>query len=146
MDRFMIPAYVTAAIFLGTALMDIVTLGMPFNPSAAVWRFGTIGAASNNMITAFFGIALACWTAMYYGHRTVLRALAVVCFIGAALLVFVIGDFALAVARLRGSVPAEQQSAFGIGTVKATLKYTLTIMGFVALAFACWKGARSARR
>ena len=138
----MTPAYITSAIFVITAAVDIITIAMPFNPGAVIWRFGTVGAASNYMMTAFFGVALACGTALYYGHRAALRSFAVLCVVAAILLVLAIGDFALNVAQLRGSVPATERSAFSIGTAKATLKYGMTIIGFIALAMACWKAAR----
>jgi hypothetical protein len=136
------PAYFTAAVFIISATVDIITAALPFNPSAIAWRFGIVGGMSNNMLTAFFGVAMACGTAIYYGHRTAMRVFAVTCVVLSIVLVLVLGDFGLSVAQLRGQVPATERGLFAIGTAKAALKYLMNIIGFIVLAMACWKGAR----
>jgi hypothetical protein len=142
LQRFVAPAYITAAIFIITAVLDIATLAYPANPSAIVWRFGTIGAISNYLLTAFFGATMACATAMYYRHLTMLRILAVLSLLSALILVVVLGDFALNVAQIHRSVPQQQMNAFQIGTAKATIKYGMTIVALVVLAVVCWKASR----
>lgn len=140
--RFVAPAYITAGVFLVTAALDIATLAYPANPSAIVWRFGTVGAISNYLMTGFFGFTVACATALYYRHLTMLRALAVLSMLSALMLVLILGDFALNVAQIHRTVPPPQMNAFQIGTAKATIKYGMTIIALIVLAVVCWKGSR----
>jgi hypothetical protein len=142
LHRFVAPAYITACVFLITAALDIATLAYPANPSAIVWRFGTVGAISNYLLTGFFGFTLACATAMYYRHLTTLRGLAVLSMLSALMLVVILGDFALNVAQIHRTVPQPQMSAFQIGTAKATIKYGMTIIALLVLAVICWKASR----
>jgi hypothetical protein len=139
---FVAPAYITAGIFIITSVLDIATLAYPANPSAIVWRFGTVGAISNYLMTGFFGVTLACATAMYYRHLTMLRILAVLSLLGGLMLVVILGDFALNVAQIHRTVPQAQMNAFQIGTAKATIKYGMTIIALIVLAIVCWKGSR----
>jgi hypothetical protein len=140
--RFVAPAYITAGIFLITAALDIATLAYPANPSAIVWRFGTVGAISNYLMTGFFGLTMACATAMYYRHLAMLRVLSVLSLAGAVMLLVILGDFGLNVAQIHRTVPPAQMNAFQIGTAKATIKYGMTIVALLVLAIVCWKASR----
>jgi hypothetical protein len=119
-----------------------VTLAYPANPSAVVWRFGVIGAISNYLLTAFFGLSMACGTAMYYRHHIGLRVFAIVSLVAAILLLVILGDFAMNVTQLHRSVPSDQMTPFRIGTAKAVVKYGLTIIALIVLGVVCWKASR----
>src|SRR5690606_28477869 len=89
------PSYMTAALFIIVSALDIATLALPANPGAVAWRFGTVGAASNYMLTLYFGVVLLCCTAAWFEDRTTLRVAAVGTLVLSVTLLLLLTDFAL---------------------------------------------------
>lgn len=143
LDRLVVPAYTLSALFFLTAALDIYTLSWPLNPSAVAWRFGTVGAASNYLITAFFGVVLACFTAAYRGHRRTLRVLSVMCGVLGLALLGVLVDFSMNVLQLRAMVAPDEAQAFRIGSAKAGLKYLAMVGAFLITGASSWRAARA---
>jgi hypothetical protein len=141
-----VPVYLTAALFVGVSLIDIVTLAWPLNPGVVAWRFGTLGAASNYILTTFFGVVLACWSASYFAHLRTLRVLAVLSIVAAVVLAVLLGDFVLSSLQLRNAVPQVEEAAFRIGTGKATVKYLFFSLAFLLTGIFSWRSARAYRR
>jgi hypothetical protein len=142
MQHLRLPAYLAAALFIIVSLLDIGTLAWPPDPGTVTWRFGTIGAASNYILTLFFGMALLCWTAAFFGHRRTLRVAGVCAIITALVLSLLVVDFVLSVLQLRGGVPPAERSAFALGTIKATLKYTLFAFALLVTGVQSWRASR----
>jgi hypothetical protein len=136
------PAYFMAVLFVVTSLLDAATLAYPFNPGAVAWRFGTVGAASNYILTTCFGVFLGLITAAWYEHRRTLRAIALFAALLGVLLLALVSDFALSVLQLRGQVPEQEVATYRIGSAKAGAKYVLFAISMFVMALAGWRIAR----
>ena len=141
-----VPAYLAAALFIITSLADMMTLAWPLNPGAVAWRFGTVGAASNYVLTLYFGIALLCWTSSFFGHIGTLRISAVISLVTGLVLLLLLGDFSMSALQLRGGVPEAEIAAFRIGTVKASVKYVMFAVALLLTGIFAWRAASSLRR
>lgn len=138
--------YIVAALFILVPLLDIATLGLPAQPGDPAWRFGVLGAASNYLLTASFGLALACWTAAWYRHARTLRVLAVGSTLFGLVLFAALVEFALDVLQLRGAVSGLDQQAFRIGSAKAGIKYILLGGAAVVIGVSAWRAGGQLRR
>jgi hypothetical protein len=146
LSRLIASMYAAAVLFFFTAAVDIYTLAWPLDPGAPAWRFGTMGAAANYLLTAFIGVALGCWVAAFAGHLRTLRILGVFSALLGLLLLLVFADFCLSVLQLRDLVGPEEMQAFRIGSAKAGAKYLAMAAALLITAFGAWRAAGSLRR
>lgn len=142
-NRFSLPLYLTGALFFFTPVVDIVTNVWPINLGAETWRYGAGGVGANYLISMVFGALLGSLTAAHAGHAKTLRILAIGCFVTAAILVVIVGEFSLNVLQLQRVVPDEDMAGFKIGAVKAALKYFTSAATFVVLGMSGWKMLRT---
>lgn len=141
--RLRATAYATGVLFLIVSLLDIATVAWPVQPGAVAWRFGTVGAASNYMLTLFFGVALLCWTAAWFNDRLLLRLISVAAVLATLVMVTLLGDFILSSLQLSSSVPPAERATFRIGVLKATTKYIAFAIGFLIVGFTGWRASRA---
>lgn len=145
-NHLRVPAYLAAALFITTSLADMLTLAWPPNPGAVAWRFGTVGAASNYVLTLYFGIALLCWTAAFFGDARTLRISAVFSLSTGLVLLLLLGDFGMSALQLRRGVPEAEVAAYRIGTVKACIKYLMFAVALLLTGIFAWRAASTFRR
>jgi hypothetical protein len=91
--------------------------------------------------TPLLGLLIAMVLSFLLRHSGVLRVLAVVCLLGAGVLVLAMGVFALDVVQMRATTPLEARPSFQVGALLAEAKH---FTGFVTLAFfglGGWKAA-----
>jgi hypothetical protein len=140
--RLSMAAYVVAAVFLLSPLVDVVTNVYPTDIGNMQWRFGAIGILSNYLISGVFGLLLATLVAAFLGHRGVLRTSAVIDLVVAALLLALMLLFALDVLQLRQTVRPEAGEMFKIGALKASLKLLMTAAALAVLGVRALKASR----
>jgi hypothetical protein len=136
-------AYAVALVFLLSPLVDVVTNVYPFESGSVQWRYGAVGIMSNYLISAVFGLLLATLVAALAGHVKVLWAAAATNLALAAVLVVIVGLFALDVLQLRNVVRPEAADMFKIGAAKAAFKLLVVAASLVLLGVAGLKAARA---
>ncbi len=139
------PAYFIGLLFVVTPFVDSVAQVWPPMPGSTGWRYGLVGIGANFLISVLFGILLLAIVAAVRGHRGVLRAVGVLSLllglgsVGAAI------GFALDALQVRTSIPRANTQAlrmFDIGAVKAGIKYLVSGLVLLWMAWMTWRAAR----
>ncbi len=141
--RFGGPAYFLAALLILTPPVDWLGNVWPPHPGSIAWRYASEGLFSGTMVTIALGLLLAGAVAALRGDRWVLRSLAVVSMLVAAVLAVVAADFALDVVQLGGSAAPENLRVFRAGGVRVVLKYLATAALCAWVALAAWRSGRA---
>lgn len=101
---------------------------MPFSPGAAQWRFGAVGLAAGR-ITHLLADTAVILAAMWLGHRAVLRTWALLHLVLVAVLLLVLGGFALDAIQVRQQLIPEAQLGMLLGASR---------VGIMLLAMVIW--------
>jgi undecaprenyl pyrophosphate phosphatase UppP len=126
--------YVVGALLVLVPAVEIASRAFPARTGHAAWRFGAAGIAYGQVATMLLGMFLAMAVAAVADHRRVLRGLAVLLLVGAALIVATLPVFAMDYAELRAGVDARAHAEMDRNTWKAAI-----VAGLVAVA-AAWSG------
>lgn len=140
--RLSVAAYVVAAVFLLSPLIDVATNIYPTDLGSMQWRFGAFGILSNYLISAVFGLLLASLVAALSGHRLVLRACAALDGLTALVLFGLTLLFALDVLQLRSTVRPEATEMFRIGALKASFKVALVAVALLLMGIGSFRATR----
>ena len=141
-----VPAYLVAALLILIPLLDTALSVFPPRMSDVSWRFGATGLFSRALMTPLLGLLIAFAVALLVDQRRVLRVIAVVSGISAAMLVGTVILFTLDALQMRSQVRIEAKSAFDVASAVALAKYGLCILVLAAFTVAGWKSARRERK
>lgn len=144
--RYLKALYPLGLLLTLVPILDWAAKSYPFHPSLLQWRFGALVSLIPILGIVLTGFALLGAIAAFCGQRPVMRALAGVAALGAALALVVLVLFVLDVTQMRGSVTEE---AMRLGMTKALISGSATaLMSTVALgsmALGLWRAAADAR-
>ncbi len=102
---------------------------MPFSPGAAQWRFGAVGLAAGRITPLLLADTAVILAAMWLGHRAVLRTWALLHLVLVAVLLLVLGGFALDAIQVRQQLIPEAQLGMLLGASR---------VGIMLLAMVIW--------
>lgn len=139
------PLYFMALLLVATPLVDFFANAWPIRLGEVGYRYGVVGLLSGFVLTPLLGLGVACALALVLGHRTVLRVLAILCVVGAVLLLVAAIDFSLDVIQLRRNVPDAQRWSFQVGALKALVKHLSGAAALAWLGLATRRALRSGR-
>ncbi len=117
-----LPFYLTAIVTIFFPAVELVLTIVPWSPTVLSWRFGAVGLLARAIMTPLVGWALLFGTALYLGHRRVLRLIGVLSVIGASTLLLFLGMFALDLLDFRGLVRPESSAAFDTSSAVVLMK------------------------
>lgn len=140
-----IAAYVVAALLVVIPITDTMARVWPLRPGQTSWRFGAVGMASRALMTPLLGLLLATGVAWLRRHRLALRALAVLCVLGALAVGAATGVFVLDSMQMRDQVRAESLQAFDFSTVPALAKLIVGVPTLLTLGMGGWIEARKGK-
>lgn len=126
------PLYALAIALAVMPAIDFIQNIGDLQPGNVQWRFATIGLLSTFVVTPLIGIAMAMIVAAIRGHAVVLRVLAIMNLVAAAVLLALLLGFVLDVLQLRVAVPDEGKRGFESASVRAILKHTMTVVLLLA--------------
>ena len=135
------PALFLALLLVLLPATDFVSNVWPLQPGDFRWRFGMVGLLSGFLLTPLLGMLVAAAAAMLLQHAGLLRVTAVLCGAGAAVLVLLVGVFALDVIQLRPEVTPTALAGFDFANLRAIAKHLLAAGALVWLALACRQAA-----
>ena len=136
------PAYGVAFLLVVIPVADTVLGVLPVRMGEVAWRFGAAGMMSRAVMTPLLGLLIALTTAAVFRHRMAARVLAILSFVGTALLLGGIAVFSLDALQARAQVRPEAASAFGIASGVALAKYALGAVVTALAGIAGWKVSR----
>jgi len=127
-------AHCTAAVLILIPTVDYISSALPFRPSAADWRFETLGMISTHLLSPLMGFLLASATAAAVPQPRVSRVIGVLIWVGAIVLLMALGGFVLDSLQVRNAAPAGtrfvSQTAFVLAAAKILLgAVTLMVLG-----------------
>jgi hypothetical protein len=137
--RFIKAGYCVAALFFFVPLMDIFTAALPIAPGIISWRYGTIGAAANYLLSMVFGLFLGLVIAAAAEEKGPLKAWSLLTIASGVVLTLLSLEFALDFFQLRSVVRPEAVFAFRVGFGKAWLKYLLAAVSLLYMGIKGWR-------
>ena len=138
--------YVFGLAFIVTAGIDLFTTVWPVRPTDMAWRYGFLGLSAGYLQTPTLGLLLILLTAWWEGRVLLVKAVGVVCVVGALALLPAMGLFALDVLTMRAVRAAEMQSAVMAGGVFQEVKYALSAVVLGCMGFGALSSAKSMAR
>ena len=145
-NRVLKALYPLGVLLAVVPLVDWTAKIYPFYPAMVQWRFGTLVALIAQLGIMLTGFGIVAAIAAFVGHRTLLRVLAGVAGLGAALAVVVLLMFVLDTLQMRGSVTDD---ATRLAMTKTLISGTATAIGAIvvlaSLAVGLFRGAADLR-
>lgn len=142
--RSLAPAcYIIAALLLLLPASDYLIDAWPFRPDVVDWRYGVEGLISNYVLSPLLGLLLASVTAAWLNQTAVLRWLSLLAWIGAVLLVLVLGGFLLDSLHVRGGAPADARWVTTSSFVLAAAKILVAALTLIILGVCDLRAARA---
>lgn len=135
-------AYGVAAILVVFPVVDSILGAWPLRLGDVQWRFGSLGLFSRALVTPALGVLLGVATAAAFGHRTRLRALAILAYLGSATCLAILGVFVLDAMQARTQVAAEAMTLFNTASGFAVVKYFTGAVLFALMGFGGFRAAR----
>ncbi len=139
------PVYAVGFLFVLLPIVDTFAQVWPLSFGNPTWRYGTVGIGANYLISVLFGMLLLCLVAGQGGHRRTLKVLMWLNLLGAVVALAGTASFVLDALQVRATIPRDNAQAmrmFNIGAEKAVLKYLLSEVVLLWLAFSCWRVVR----
>ena len=137
-------AYPVALLLMLVPTIEVTAGAWPFQPSELSWRFGVGGIALKTVVTPLLGVLVAMGAAAALEHRRTLRALAVLCFVGAAVTAVVAALFAMDFLQLRGMVDPRMRQGMTVASATALLMAALVVPAAAMMGIGGWKATRRA--
>lgn len=135
--------YVLAILLILFPLMDLAANVWPWKLAEVGWRYGSYGILSGYFMTPLMGLMLAVGVALALGHLRVARIVGIAGWVVALLFFAATIAYVLDALQVRATVPAQAQTQFGIGTMKAMAK---NVISACVLVWVGWIGLRAARQ
>jgi hypothetical protein len=110
------------------SVVDVLALALPLSPTMPEWRYSLIEVMSRSLMTPMLGLFGILLLASVFNHEGMLRALRVLAWIGAGLLVVALGIFIVDSMGLRGEVRRGMAPVFGGAWFAADAKIVLSIL------------------
>ena len=126
-------AYLVAAVLVIFPLYDSAVSLIPWNVSSAQWRFGALGLLSNTLMIVCLGALIAVGVSMLADQPRGRRALGIIAWVFAILLLVGIAGFALDAVQARGQIRADLRASYQIASITAELKLLLGVLTFAML-------------
>ena len=131
--KLALPGYVVVAFMLLMPVVDVVAISLPLEPGDLQWRFGFLGTMTRFLETPAMGLLLLTVMAAMLEHRALLRAVSVVCILGAVVMLGISAIFALDALQVRNDFVPQVQLPFdrviAVGMLKILL-WTAILAGF----------------
>ena len=141
----LVALYVVAVAFALPSLLEFALLSYPYEFGSPQRRFGAIGLIFNSvMFSPIVGILVAIFASLQLGQRRVTRALAILAFVIAALLVIAAPFFVLDFLQLRAQVVPQAKRAFDWTTAKASFTGALMCLTTLAIGIGAWRSSGAA--
>lgn len=118
-----LPGYSFLALTLLLQMTDFILSVIPLRPAAVMWRFATLGGASNTIGNVLLVILLLYVFALLLGDRPALAVISAVTAVLATILVLGGAAFALDAIQLRSRVDAAGVGRFDIISAEAIFKF-----------------------
>lgn len=135
--------YVLAILLILFPLMDLAANIWPWKLGEVGWRYGSYGILSGYFMTPLMGLMLAMGVAVALEHMRVARVVAAVSWLVALAFFASTVVYALDALQVHATVPAQAQTQFGIGTIKAVVK---NVISAFVLVWMGWVGFQAARQ
>lgn len=135
-------AYVVAVLLILIPVGDSLLGVWPIRAGDTNWRFGALGLGSRVVMTPALGMLVALVAAAALDHRRIMRALAVVSFLGGAAAALAATMFAFDALQTRAQVRPDSLAGFDTAAVVALVKYGLGVVTGAVLGVAGWRAAR----
>jgi hypothetical protein len=116
------PLYLTGLMVVVFPAVEFVLTVWPLSPGVLSWRYGTVGLLSRSITTAMVGLVIILGTATLLEQTRVQRAVSVLGFVGAAVLLLALGLFALDLLQFRNQVRPAAKTAFDVSSAMAVMK------------------------
>jgi len=143
--RRLAPAsYCTAALLVLLPMMDYLGSAWPFQPSAANWRYEVAGTISTYLLSPLLGLLLASVTAAALPQRRVSKALGVLVWVVAVVLLLVLGNFVLDSLQVRNAAPANAPWVSAASFLLASAKILAGAVALMVLGVGNRQAARAA--
>ena len=133
--------YCVGFLMIAISALDYAATVLPAAWGDAGWRYGAVGLLAGFTLTPLLGGLLLSAAALWGGHRGLLRVVAVVHVVGAAVLLALMAGFSLDALQARKDAAADLQTVTEISTAKALIKLAATVVGLVWVGVAGWRSA-----
>jgi hypothetical protein len=126
--------YLLACMLIVLPIVDAAVSVTPFHVRNVQWRFGAVGMFTNTLLTPGVGFMLAVVTAALLQHVRTQRVLSILSWIGAVVLLGLLGVFALDALQTRAMVRPEMMRPFVLASSIAAGKLVLWTIAFIVFA------------
>lgn len=138
-------AYPMAALLVLVPALEVTAGAWPFQPGDLSWRFGILGIFLKTLVTPLLGITLAMTVAALLEHRRVVRALAVLSLVMAAVTAAGAVLFLMDFLQLRAMVNPATRQGVQVASLTALLLAALVAPACAALGLGGWRASRGPR-
>lgn len=143
--RIRIPAYFILSLAVVVPLTELIVSVSPPHFDNVVWRFGMMGVAASALGTPLSGLLFLCIMGLLSGDRGVVRTVAIVSAIIAAVAIIGSGNFVLDVLQMKAKVRPEALPRFKYASGSAFVKLILEAIGSTLLSIGAFRSVRGAR-
>jgi hypothetical protein len=138
-------AYPMAALLVLVPALEVTAGAWPFQPGDLSWRFGILGIVLKTLVTPVLGITLAMAVAALLEHRRLVRALAALSFVLAAVTAAGAVLFLMDFLQLRAMVSPATRQGMQVASFTALLLAALVAPVCAALGIGGWRAGRGPR-
>ena len=135
--------YAVCAVFLLSPTLDVIGAIVPIRFDNIQWRFGLVVSLAPSIMVHAVALGSTAVLAVLWGHRNVLRTLALAAIVLSVLYLIMAGMFGIDVLQLRAAIPGSRRAPFYVMVLKCLTQSvvggaTLGLMGMGA-----WRITRS---
>ena len=136
------PVYFVALLLIFIPISEVVLAAWPPRFGEVTWRYAAFGMIGQGVMTPLLGLLIVLWTAVELQQKWLVKAMGVLCIVGAIVFAGMLMLFALDTIQMRAAVAAEVQQAFDLATVAAFAKHFAGLVGTTLLAVAAHQNGK----
>ena len=134
--------YSVCAVFLLSPSLDVLGAIVPVRFDNIQWRFGLVISLAPTIMVQAVALGATAVFAVLWGHRGVLRTLAVLAITLSVLYAIMALGFGIDCLQLRGAIPSGRRDPFYVMVVKCLVQTVVGAVSLAVLGMGAWRITR----
>ena len=135
--------YAVCAVFLLSPTLDVIGAVVPVRFDNIQWRFGLVISLAPSIMVHSVALGSTAVLAVLWGHRNVLRTLAVLALVLAVLYAIMALMFGIDILQLRAAIPFGRRAPFYVVVAKCLVQSVVGGATLAVVGVGAWRTARS---